>query len=159
MFFMFLWAWPSWGKVIKLLLYRQRKMFRFLISPLSVCVFHSLSFVCVLLQTLHMSAFLSATWTITSRRSHRHLMRSTWTRTPMLDSPYSPSVPTTGMKVSVTEQNAGTCVCDFESGRCAKQNSSYGQIYCWSISLPCHSKTTFCSLLCLTLVYWKKIQK
>lgn len=146
---MFLWAWPSWGKVIKLLLYRQRKMFMFLISPLSVCVFHSLSFVCVLLQTPHMSAFLSATWTITSRRSHRHLMRSTWTRTPMLDLPYSPSVPTTGMKVSLTEQNVDTCVCDFKSGHCTKHIPAMLKFIAEASLFFVTPKLLFASLFCL----------
>lgn len=79
------------------------------ISASSLCVFHSLSFVFVLLQTRRMSAFLSATWTITSRHSHRRLMRWTWMRTPMLDLPSSLSAPTTGMKVGRVEDNLDVC--------------------------------------------------
>lgn len=97
-FFMFLWVCTSWGKVIKLL-YRQGKMFMFLVSSFSLRVFYSLSFVVVLFQTPHMSAFLSVTWMITSRHSPKHLMRLTWMRTPMLDLLYSLSVPTMVMKV------------------------------------------------------------
>lgn len=116
---MFLWAWPSWGKVIKLCSTDREKCScsRYLLSLCAYFILYLLC-LCYFLQTQRMSAFLSVTWTITSRHSRRRLMRLTWTRTPMLDLPYSPSAPTTGMKVGRVEVNVdvrGFLRADFKS--------------------------------------------
>lgn len=142
----------SFEKVIKLS-YRQGKNVHVHdIFFLCVGFFYSLSFVFVLFQTLHMSAFLSVTWTITSRRSRKHLMRLTWTRTQMLDLLYSPSVPTTVMKVGrikkcrfLWSSKAGALRYKFYLLRSAEESL---------FSVP--QKLLFISLYCLTQLYFDK---
>lgn len=111
----------------------------------SVWVFHFLSFLFVLFQTPHMSAFLSVTWTITSRHSHKHLMKLTWTRMPMLDLLYSLSVPTTVMKVGHIKKNTdirGVKIIQILPLLSSAEASLFS--------------VTFICLYCLTPLYFKK---